>query len=61
MPRMTVLLLALLMAEGGAGAAPLLEKGERLFNVLLERLIATCREYHEMEPPQYREFGSHCP
>jgi len=33
-------------------------KGERLFNVLLERLIETCREYHEMEPPVAR-FGGH--
>lgn len=37
------------------------EKGERLFNVLQERLVTLCREYHEAEPPKYREFGSHCP
>jgi creatinine amidohydrolase len=37
------------------------EKGERLFSVLLDRLVALCREYHEIEPPRYREFGSHCP
>jgi creatinine amidohydrolase len=37
------------------------EKGERLFNVLKERLVALCREYHDSEPPRYREFGSHCP
>jgi creatinine amidohydrolase len=37
------------------------EKGERLFGVLRERLIALCREYHDIDPPQYREFGSHCP
>ncbi len=37
------------------------EKGERLFNVLTERLVALCREYHEIDPPKYREFGSHCP
>ena len=37
------------------------EKGEKLFNVLLERLVALCREYHDEEPPSYREFGSHCP
>lgn len=37
------------------------EKGERLFAVLLERLVALCREYHEIDPPRYREFGSHCP
>ena len=36
------------------------EKGERLFNVLKERLVALCREYHDEEPPKYREFGSHC-
>lgn len=34
-------------------------KGERLFNLLVERLVALCREYHAAEPPQYREFGSH--
>ena len=37
------------------------EKGERLFNVLVERLVALCRDYHASEPPRYREFGSHCP
>ena len=37
------------------------EKGERLFTVLQERLLRLCREYHEADPPQYREFGSHCP
>ncbi len=37
------------------------EKGERLFDVLLERLIAACQEYHREDPPRYKEFGSHCP
>ena len=37
------------------------EKGERLFNVLRDRLVTLCREYHSEEPPRYREFGSHCP
>lgn len=37
------------------------EKGERLFNLLVERLVQLCREYHDAEPPRYREFGSHCP
>jgi len=37
------------------------EKGERLFNLLVERLAQLCREYHEADPPRYREFGSHCP
>ena len=36
-------------------------KGERLFELLVERLSALCREYHAEEPPAYREFGSHCP
>ena len=36
------------------------EKGSRLFGVLADRLIALCREYHDIEPPRYREFGSHC-
>ena len=37
------------------------EKGGRLFEVLVDRLVALCREYHEADPPRYREFGSHCP
>ena len=37
------------------------EKGEKLFNLLVERLSTLCREYHESEPPRYRQFGSHCP
>ncbi len=37
------------------------EKGERLFDVLLERLIEICQEYHAEDPPRYTEFGSHCP
>jgi creatinine amidohydrolase len=37
------------------------EKGQRLFALLVERLSALCREYHAIEPPQYLEFGSHCP
>jgi creatinine amidohydrolase len=35
------------------------EKGEKLFNVLLDRLVQLCRDYHDEEPPRYREFGSH--
>jgi creatinine amidohydrolase len=35
-------------------------KGERLFSILLERLVALCREYHAIDPPKYHEFGSHC-
>jgi creatinine amidohydrolase/Fe(II)-dependent formamide hydrolase-like protein len=37
------------------------DKGGRLFNVLVDRLAALCREYHAEEPPRYREFGTHCP
>jgi creatinine amidohydrolase/Fe(II)-dependent formamide hydrolase-like protein len=37
------------------------EKGERLFNVLVDRLVTLARQYHELGPPRYREFGSHCP
>lgn len=37
------------------------EKGHRLFELLVERLASVCRELHLMEPPKYREFGSHCP
>jgi len=50
--------------EHGVMGNPLVasaEKGERLFTILLERLVRLCREYHEEAPPRYREFGSHCP
>ena len=49
-------------AEHGVVGDPLVasaEKGGRLFGVLVERLVALCREYHAEEPPRYREFGSH--
>jgi creatinine amidohydrolase/Fe(II)-dependent formamide hydrolase-like protein len=51
------------MARGVMGDpfAASAEKGRRLFSVLVERLVALCREYHDIEPPRYREFGSHCP
>jgi creatinine amidohydrolase len=51
------------MAHGVMGDpfAASAEKGQRLFAVLVERLVALCREYHAIEPPRYREFGSHCP
>ncbi len=50
--------------EHGVYGDPLVasaEKGGKLFGVLRDRLVALCREYHEEEPPRYREFGSHCP
>lgn len=37
------------------------EKGEKLFGILQDKLVALCREYHAEEPPGYYEFGSHCP
>lgn len=37
------------------------EKGQRVFDLLVERLAALCREYHDIDPPGYMEFGSHCP
>jgi creatinine amidohydrolase/Fe(II)-dependent formamide hydrolase-like protein len=35
-------------------------KGEQLFSILFERLVALCREYREIVPPRYCEFRSHC-
>lgn len=51
------------MAHGVMGDpfAAAAAKGERLFGVLLDRLVALCRDYHAAAPPLYREFGSHCP
>ncbi|HET8524457.1 MAG TPA: creatininase family protein [Thermomicrobiales bacterium] len=37
------------------------EKGEKLFNLYVERLSQLVREYSAAEPPAYFEFGSHCP
>jgi creatinine amidohydrolase len=51
------------MAHGVMGDpfAASAEKGAKLFGVLRDSLIALCREYHEIDPPRYYEFGSHCP
>jgi creatinine amidohydrolase len=49
-------------AEHGVVGDPLVAsaaKGKALFDVLVERLVTLCREYHEADPPRYREFGSH--
>jgi creatinine amidohydrolase/Fe(II)-dependent formamide hydrolase-like protein len=35
-------------------------KREQLFSILFERLVALCREYREIDPPRYSEFGSDC-
>lgn len=37
------------------------EKGERLFNVEVERLAECVRVYHSEPVRGYREFGTHCP
>jgi creatinine amidohydrolase len=37
------------------------EKGELLFSAAKDRLVAVCREYHQLPVREYREFGSHCP
>ena len=37
------------------------EKGERLFNAVVERLVQLVREMHAAPVRQYKEFGSHCP
>lgn len=36
------------------------EKGERLFNLLVERLVELCREFHTQSLRRYRQFGSDC-
>jgi creatinine amidohydrolase/Fe(II)-dependent formamide hydrolase-like protein len=50
------------MAHGVMGD-PLVASSDRAAPLrrALERLIALCREYHDIAPPRYREFGSHCP
>jgi creatinine amidohydrolase len=37
------------------------EKGERVFNLVVDRLEQLCREYHASPVREYREFGTHCP
>ena len=37
------------------------EKGERIFNLAVERLVKIATEYHSQPERKYREFGSHCP
>jgi len=36
-------------------------KGERIFDLVCQRLEKLVREYHQLPVRQYREFGSHCP
>lgn len=37
------------------------EKGERLFNAIVEKLIQLVTEMHQAPVRHYKEFGSHCP
>lgn len=37
------------------------EKGERIFNLVVDRLEKLVREFHAQPVREYREFGSHCP
>jgi len=37
------------------------EKGERLFNAVVDKLEQLVREYHTQPVREYKEFGSHCP
>src|SRR5919106_225390 len=48
----------------GVMGVPLAARGEgggRLFFFLLPPVGGLGRKFHEFDPPQYREFGSHCP
>lgn len=45
----------------GSASAASREKGEKVFNLAVERLERLVREYHEQPVRQYKEFGSHCP
>ena len=44
----------------GSSSAASKEKGERIFNLAVERLEQLAREFHSIPPREYREFGSHC-
>jgi creatinine amidohydrolase len=37
------------------------EKGERVFNLVVDRLEQLVREYHAQPVREYTEFGAHCP
>ena len=37
------------------------EKGEKIFNLTVDRLEQLVREYHVQPVRDYREFGTHCP
>ena len=37
------------------------EKGERLFNAIVGKLVQLVTEMHHAPVRQYKEFGRHCP
>lgn len=37
------------------------EKGEKIVNAVVQRLVQLVREYHAQPVRDYREFGTHCP
>jgi creatinine amidohydrolase len=43
----------------GDATAATPQKGKRIYDLACERLVALCREYHELPVRHYREFGSH--
>jgi creatinine amidohydrolase len=44
----------------GDALAATAEKGQRIFELSCQRLEQLVREFHELPPRRYREFGSHC-
>jgi creatinine amidohydrolase len=44
----------------GSSSVASKEKGERVFNLAVDRLEQLAREFHKVPPRDYREFGSHC-
>jgi creatinine amidohydrolase/Fe(II)-dependent formamide hydrolase-like protein len=36
-------------------------KGEKVFNLVVDRLEKLVRDYHAQPVRDYREFGTHCP
>jgi len=44
-----------------AGIRDIMVANRVVGEIKARRLAALCRDYHAIEPPRYREFGSHCP
>src|SRR6185312_10552832 len=45
----------------GDALAATAEKGERIFNCVVEKLVQLVTEMHTAPVRRYKEFGSHCP